>query len=85
VLTCLATECGHNRQLTCTAPGVIVGRRHPACETYTNESINDDPYEPLVVICMTTMCEFNSELSCVARGVTFDRHEDHAACATFRT
>lgn len=85
VLTCSATECSFNRQFMCLAPSITVAPGDASCDAYTCEPTTTAPCGSFVVTCMTSLCEFNQDLRCTARGVTFDRHWDHADCATFRT
>jgi hypothetical protein len=84
VETCLAEECSYNCADECCAPKIVVGKDHPACDTYTTQPVQRSQEESMVGQCAVQDCHFNDHMSCDAAGITVLRHSGHADCGTYR-
>ena len=85
VKNCTVTECYYNIAEYCRANAILIGRGHPACDTFIVAGTLHGEPAPIGVVgaCHQADCKFNEELSCHAGSINVDCHEGHADCVTY--
>jgi len=85
VKSCAVTECYYNIAEYCHANAILVGRGHPACDTFIIAGTLHGEPAPIgeVGACHQADCKFNDELSCHAGSIDVGRHDSHADCVTY--
>ena len=85
VLSCEMERCAYNRQRICHSRAIMIGDRHPTCDTFTKASVSggEDDMVAVVGSCRVTGCAHNNALECTAEGVQVGVHGRHADCITY--